>query len=362
MDSIDIIDPKTGISHSIPFEHVQQALKSGGEFANEEQKQKAMNVSSTALKSPEHGIFDYGRDIAYGLAKGAKGLGESLPNLIGGDINKNFINAIGQKQPELNLDWIKPKTETPFGNALQVGAEYAFPAGLTAKGVSKLPKIIKRLLPENPYKVIQKGYDLKKEAASKLFQSAEKKVENANAKIELPKNLISDILKIGPKTEKFKNFVEKAKDGDFKALRKLQTELFHRGERYKSSVLGSEQDMGDIIFEKRGKINDAITSELNKMGLHDAANETNQAREQWRNIEDIYHRNNMISKLVGENRKVPSSLKPLKQDAVDINNLKKAHPEIQKYLNVHKKASRALQGLGLVGIGGGLKSIYNEYK
>ncbi len=44
MDTINITDPKTGKLHAIPFEYVQGALQSGGQFSDEEQKQKAIQL------------------------------------------------------------------------------------------------------------------------------------------------------------------------------------------------------------------------------------------------------------------------------------------------------------------------------
>ncbi len=230
----------------------------------------------------------------------------------------------------------------------------------TAGQASKMPKILQEMMPKNPYKVIQAGYDKKKESAAKLFQSAAREVNASGEKITLPKNLISQILKVGPKTESFANFVNKAKGGDFDALRELQAELFHRGERKMSSLMDSDKDLGELIFEKRDKVNDAIIDSLQKHGLHNAAEDLTKARGKWKNLQDVYHSNNAISKLVGPNREVPSSLSHLKKDAEDINLLKQNHPEIEKYLKFHKNAKRIGTALGAAGIGGGLTTAYHK--
>jgi hypothetical protein len=234
--------------------------------------------------------------------------------------------------------------------------------GLTAAGEAPglAKKAIEKVMPTNPYKVIQQGYDKKKEAASKLFEAVGKDVKKSDVKIELPKNLISEILELGPKTKTFKSFVKKAEEGNYESLRKLNTELFHRGEKKAASLMGSDNDLAEMIFEKRDELNKSIIDSLKQKGMTDQAKDLQKARNQWKSLQDTYHSNNAISKLVGKNREVPANLNLLKKDATDINKLKKMHPEIEKYLKLQKNVKRAGTGLGLAGIGGGLNSAYKS--
>jgi hypothetical protein len=53
MASIDIYDPKSGQVHEIPYEHVQDALTAGGEFADEYQMKKAQEIQSGTYEEGE---------------------------------------------------------------------------------------------------------------------------------------------------------------------------------------------------------------------------------------------------------------------------------------------------------------------
>jgi superoxide dismutase len=191
---------------------------------------------------------------------------------------------------------------------------------------------IKEVLPQNAYKFIQRAYDAKENNLSNSFNEIAKAAESEGVKVKLPKKLIENIIEAGPKTERFKTFVDKAKTGDYKALRKLQTELFHRGKRNSKSILGSDQDLGEILFEQRDKINNEIMKALHKSKQPELAQQLSDTRAGWKQLEETYHKNPTISKLVGEEREVPFTYKPLRKESASINRLKEEHPQIQRKL------------------------------
>lgn len=58
MQTINIVDPNTGQAHAIPYDKLPHALKSGGQFANEEQKNKAVSLQKNNYG--ESGLLEAG--------------------------------------------------------------------------------------------------------------------------------------------------------------------------------------------------------------------------------------------------------------------------------------------------------------
>lgn len=226
-----------------------------------------------------------------------------------------------------------------------------------SKGVSKIK-------PESPYHFIQKAYDVKEKGLSDIFSNVSKEANQANIKIDLPRNLINEIKKSGPKTDKFNTFVDKSKSGDYDSLRKLQSELFTRGKSYSRSQLASENDFGAHLFEQRAKLNDAIIKSLEKSGRKDLAEKLTEAKHGWKNLEDLYHSNPTISKLVGDEREVPFTFTPLRKESKYMKKLKEEHPEIQKklkFIRRSKQVGALLSGIGLKKYISGKNNSNNDY-
>lgn len=282
-------------------------------------------------------------------------------------------DLVSENAPSLRLpESILPK-DFNYAQALGVQGEQAgdkllrgLPTGIvlspTARMIpsatSLVSKGISKVLPENAYKFIQKAHDAKEAALSDIFTDVSQKANELGVKVSLPKDLISQIIKNGPKTDRFKDFANKAKNGDYDALRKLQSELYTRGKNYKKSDLASETDFGDILFEQRAKINDSIIKSLAKSQQPELAEKLHGARVGWKELEDLYYSNPQIAKLVGAEREVPFTYKPLKRESAYIEKLKTEHPEIEKKL---KNARRAKQIGALLGAGLGA-SAYGLYR
>lgn len=211
---------------------------------------------------------------------------------------------------------------------------------------------INKIMPENAYKFIQRSHDIKEKELSDIFKDVSEKAQEAKVKVQLPKNLISEIIKNGPKTDRFKDFVGKAKNGDYDALRKLQSELYTRGKAYKNSPHASETDFGDILFEHRAKINDSIIKALVKAQRPELAEKLHNARIGWRELEDVYYSNPTIAKLVGAEREVPFTYTGLRKESAYNKRLKETHPEIERKLKNTRRAKQisALLGAGTYGL------------
>jgi len=254
----------------------------------------------------------------------------------------NYAEALGVQGKQPGDAFIQG---LPTAAALAPASELG---GLAKAGFNKIK-------PSSPYKYIQKMHDVKEKALSDIFKDVSHEANLAEIKIELPDNLIAAIKKIGPQTDRFASFVDKAKAGDYGSLRKLQSELYLRGKGYKSSIIPSEAEFGDLIFEQRSKLNEAISDALYKSGRPDLAHDLNIARKGWNELEKTYHANPTISKLVGQEREVPFSTKPLRKESAYTKRLKEENPKLERKL----KNSRRLQVAGglLAGTVGGYKAL-----
>lgn len=227
--------------------------------------------------------------------------------------------------------------------------------GGTAEAIPAAINTIKSMKP-NAFEAIQKGYDAKLKHAAGMIENVGKKAEKEGiTKINLRPNLINDIKEYGPKKKSFVALIDKLKSGDYQSLRKVQTELFKRAEKAKSSDFLSEQDVGDKLHDLRDEINQSIYEHFNKSGHTDLAEQLRKGMARYKNLIDTYHSTPQIAKLVGENRLVPSTSTILKQNSVKMNELKKHHPEIDKQLNYEKNLRKAAYAAGAAASLGGLK-------
>lgn len=132
MDTINIVDPSTGIAHAIPFDQVGFALEAGGQFADEDQKQLAMQISaqkkgesylppislaqkddSEQMENPEiTGL----KGVLYDLLKGTKGA------FYGG---LQFAKDVPQMTEDLGEKLLEKPITEPVRGIGQIGAEAA---------------------------------------------------------------------------------------------------------------------------------------------------------------------------------------------------------------------------------------------
>lgn len=108
MESINVIDPSTGQAHAIPYDQLPHALKAGGQFADEEQKQKAIKLQdgTYGLAEPEEeepkeatGLLGLGSDLIESLGhafQSGKKFTADIPEMtqaLGQQLNENPIKG-----------------------------------------------------------------------------------------------------------------------------------------------------------------------------------------------------------------------------------------------------------------------------
>lgn len=192
--------------------------------------------------------------------------------------------------------------------------------------------------PRKAADIIQGAYDPLRKGLSESFESIGNAAEKIGInKISIKKDLLDKIKEVGPKTDKFKRFVDKAEHGDYRALRSIQTELGKRAERHMSSGLGSEYDVGELMMEARNDINREVANHFEEKGFKNLADKLKRNVAGWKDMLETYHSNPTIGRLVGKNREVPKNLvSTLGKDQVDMAKLRAAHPEIEKLVRIKK--------------------------
>lgn len=243
-----------------------------------------------------------------------------------------------------------------LGGAL--GASIGGIGAAIPESIDAIKSLTSSFTPRHAADLLQKQYNATDEALSSAFKHVGKIAEEEGvSKIPLNKKILSDIKEVGPKTGTFEKFVDKAKSGNYQDLRRLQTELFKRGNKANSSPLLSEQDVGARLHELRDKINEGISSHFEKKGKPELAQQLQEAMGGYKNLMRTYHSEPTISKVVGEEKKVPKSLnKKLLEDSAAMDRIRSEHPELTEKLMAqsHKDKQKALVKalLPLAGTGG----------
>lgn len=340
-------------------------------------------VEGTGLPSAARGLFEPGIEMGRGIANLIPGINiqkQQLPELNVNplvDIGAQTAGSLAIMSPLFKgyqaaksgiggLPYLRniPEAARNIGLAGLFGSATSPDnrklGGVIGAGAEAVPAIAQKIMSLKPdaYKAIQEGYDTKLKRLGNMFESVEKDVAKKGIKqIKLPEQLFDEIEQVGPQSKIFKKFLEKAKGGSYKDLRKLNTELFKRGQKYSSSIFPSDVERGEDMFAARNQLNDVISKALDSVGLNESADKLRKAMGGYKNLAETYHSHPTISKLVGPSRKIPQKSGVLREQSTEINRLRAMHPEIKKQQDFEKKlrAAAAIGGLGVVG--GGLHAV-----
>lgn len=398
-ETIGIINPKTGVAHEVPFQMLPQALQAGGQFADENQKRKAIALQQGTSFVPEApqfqktspnqektglmGVLSDALSALRGATKAGIEFGRKLPEEIpaawiqikhdplraienvgagGIDIAKSIINMprelgyyLKRKQlptlPESVLR-ILPKypedigvekylglDQPQKGDVLLRGLPGLYLGGKALKELSsalKAPDVTKKL------KDVQQSVNRKTDDIGEILNSIEQEVyKKGISKIAIDNDLIEQAKDYLPKTKANKTLIEKAQTGDYASLRKLQADLRVKGEKALGSDLVAENDLGAEILDLRHDINRSIHDHLVQTGNENLANKLNDAIKSYKNIKDTYFSSPGLARVFGESQKIPKNvLSFLTEDSTEMNAFKAAHPEIEKILSKALKSKK----------------------
>lgn len=153
-----------------------------------------------------------------------------------------------------------------------------------------------------------------------------------------------------------KKLIEKAKSGDYEALRKVQSDLRTKADKGLASDNLADNDLADEILDVRDEINGSIQSHFENTGNKDLAEALNKARTQYRDIKKIYQSTPRLAKTFGDSQLVPDKpITLLREESTQMKKFMEANPELEKALvkalKHEKNKKRALIGLGVLGGG-----------
>lgn len=252
---------------------------------------------------------------------------------------------------------------TPEG-AAQTAGELFLPGKVVGKALSYASKpisTVKNALTKVNHEEVGKGiqatHDALESKANKLFNEVQSEAEiRGISQVNIDPKLIEEMEQYLPKTRATTKLIDKAKTGDYAALRKAQSELWHRGTARKSSILPSENDLGEEILDLRERINESIGKHLKKTGHDDLNTKLSEARNYWKDLKDTYfgeHTPNAISNLVQKNlRKIPDNLmKTLGEKSEPMQRIRDANPFVDQRLEQLVKKQNAIKNLKNAGVG-----------
>ncbi len=137
MESINVTDPKTGLTHAIPFDQLPHALEAGGQFADESQKSKAIQMQQGGYESNTEQSAPKAEPARPKEATGILGVGSDAislaENLLSGGIN--FANDT----PDMLQDLGKALQERPGTAALEGLGQFGAEAAELGKSILNTP-------------------------------------------------------------------------------------------------------------------------------------------------------------------------------------------------------------------------------
>jgi len=334
-----------GASESVPRTLISSLSGIGELFGKKAIKLPHEEMSDSLVRSLGRGIGELGTygALSVPFALGTEAATSSLlPNYLGQALGSGVAGSI-----------LEPGN---LNERLKKGAEFGG-TSLALSSINPLKELGKSLItkykPKDAGKLLQQSYENKLNKISGEFDSIESDAEKLGInKIPIDKKLFKEIKNEVPKSKKFDQFIEKSENGNYKDLRRLQTELRKRATKAKSSDSLAEQDHGDRLNEFRDEINDSIANYFTKSDHDNLAIRLRQAMGSYRNLFETYHTHPTISKLVGENKLIPKNLlSTLEEDSVRMRRLLNEHPELQKHLSIEQNKQK-IKSIGkTLGIG-----------
>ena len=184
-------------------------------------------------------------------------------------------------------------------------------------------------------KELQAKHDIIKQENSNIFKNVENQaIKRGINKVNIDESLITKAEDLLPKSEANKSLIEKARTGDFKSVRKLQSDLRAKGEKRLSSPFAADQDQGELMLENRQAINKSIAKHFEESGNKDLATELKKAMSDYKDLKKTYYQDKRLARIFGKERKIPKNpISLLEEDSTAINRLKEKHPEINERLS-----------------------------
>lgn len=216
-----------------------------------------------------------------------------------------------------------------------------------------LPTLSEKIDPKNLVKLVQSGHDVMEKRASDIFNFIKDEVKPRGVnKIDIPKNILDDAKSYLPNTRASSKLIEDAKEGDYEALHRLQSDLGKRGKKKLSSDLGADTNEGEEILDTRDKILESIKNKFNEYGHNDLSNLLDMGRSQWAKMKDLYYSRPSLAKMVDKDlRLTPKNpLSVFSEESEPMKKIWEAHPEIPKALKLNEEKKEMMKILKNAGV------------
>lgn len=302
----------------------------------------------------------------------------------------NAVNSLAGKEYSIQAPEIPRFDFAPKNKAAEIGGmgAYAIPAGDVAKGAklggelfggigakaaspltSRLEHMFKTLVTplkeRETMESVRKGHDvLRKEAVSGFKQVSNIAKDRNIGEIKLPPELLKQVKAQLPETVSINKLIERAGNGEYEALHKLQSSLGKRGS--KKMTAPETYDEGEMMLDTRKEMNKFIEKKFKELGHPDLAKKLRESRRQYKQLQDTYYSHPTVAKMVNpKTRKKPPNISNLfSEESVQMDKLKAAHPEVSNLAQLYqdKKRYKKMLGGGVGGLAGGiaLDQLYNR--
>jgi len=188
---------------------------------------------------------------------------------------------------------------------------------------------------------LQKSYDDLSSQATAGFKNVSNQVyQRGISKVPIDDSLIDQASSYFPNTKNYRSLIDSAQNGDYNALRDLQSDLGTKSMKGKYATTNAERNAAAEMFELRNKINDAINLHFLTSGNPDLAQTLSKANNDYSTLQNLYVDKSVpkqIRDMVNPKvRKTPDDIADLfnSNDSVAMKNIKNANPFIDPYLNV----------------------------
>lgn len=314
---------------------------------------------------PQQPSQSWGETIGRGAGDIAGTLGVSAPVFIGAE------EALPAAIPGLIKTGLSAFTagaaskeggEKERGKQGLIDSLLATSLGMLGKGAQKVLPAFKRTPDlEAKIKDLQTQENQIKDVLGNEFDSIATEAEARGInKIPVDKKVMEQIDKYTVKSKANKLLLEKAKQGDYESLRRLQSHLRERADKLKASQDVAQNDLGELMSDLREDINGAIEKELKAKGHDDLVDKLNATKSKYKAYKDKFFANKELSRIFGGEEELPSNLlNVLTKQKNSMKKFREMSPELDEMLKTileKKEATEKLKKIGLTGAG--LGSLY----
>lgn len=265
-----------------------------------------------------------------------------------------------------------------------LGAGGALALGAAAKGAgnaaAKLPEFFRGLsskaTPEKLVQSIQAPHDKLQSTIDELYGQVRGAIKSRNVKPKINPSYLDEITQYPSMNSKtHKELIQKAKDGDYEAIHKLQSSLYKKGTKDTLNADSVIETRGENLLELRNKINDDLESSLLQQGHIDIAHVLRQGKSHVAQLKDTYF-NKLLPKSIGkmvhhETREIPKEPhKIFDKNSVPMKDFLAKHPDASGHFQGITEKEKAIKDLNRMmlkaGVGGavmtGTKTIFDLLK